>query len=221
MPSIAIVTALSLPIISYSASLFGEVKGIHDILYPDAIWRTTHPYSILTFDDGPDPDKTPAILDSLYRHNQQAIFFVVGEKAKRYPHIIQRIHNEGHLLGNHSWSHAWLPRLSRSKLENEIAYCQTEIQNITGELPKYARPPYGQKDFRYYQLLRKYQLTPILWSRNIHDYYGSEPHKLVCRLQKTKPGEIILCHDGDRLALHTPQAIENWLQQRPNLGIFL
>lgn len=204
----------------YAASCVAEIRGPHDWLYPGAVRRTSLPHAVLTFDDGPDPEKTPRILDALAAAGAKAVFFVIGERAQRHPGIVRRIAAEGHEIGNHSWSHPCLVWKGGRRIADEIDRCQAAVADAAGAPPRRARPPYGLKDWRYYRVLRDRGLTPVLWSRNSRDYWGSSPAVLVKRLSRARPGDVILCHDGDPLAPGTPEAVEAWLKTRPALGGF-
>lgn len=206
-------------LVGYIISLFSEVNGLHDWLYPGSIRRLKSNKIILTFDDGPDPVKTPQILAHLQQHNKKAVFFVVGEKALQYPYIIKMIYNDGHQIGNHSWSHNWLPGKSYKQILADLKRCQDVIHSIVGESPRYARPPYGQKDYKYYKALQVLNLSCVLWSYNLRDYYKTPTRVLSRRLNLVTQGNIILAHDGDNLAPNTPDAIAIWLASSPSLDI--
>lgn len=205
--------------VAYAASYFAEVRGIHDLLYPGALWRVAGPHVVLTFDDGPDPVRTPRLLDALAAAGQKAVFFVIGERAERYPALVQRIVREGHQIGNHTQTHPYLPFVSTARLERELDVCQDVIFGIAGSAPRLARPPYGQKDYRYYRALAERGIVPVLWSRNLRDYYRTSAATLLGRLERARPGDIVLCHDGDPLAPQTVDAIIAWLERKPNLGL--
>lgn len=199
-------------------SAFGEVRGLYDWLVPGALWRTPHPHRVLTFDDGPDPERTPRLLDVLAAARAPAIFFVLGEQAVKHPALVRRMVAEGHVVGNHSWSHPWMLPMSRARIAEELDRCQAAVADVTGVAPRLARPPYGQRDYRYNQLARERGLTPVLWSRNLRDYYGTDPERLARRLARTRPGDILLMHDGDPKAPHTVDAVERWLRTSPAVG---
>ena len=202
----------------YGVSCLPEVRGLHDWLYPGALFRTDHPHVVLTFDDGPDPERTPRLLDALAAANARAVFFVVGERASQHPKLIERMAREGHQVENHSWSHPWMPIRSTRRIETEVDRCQALIEELTGEAPRFMRPPYGQRDFRLYRVLAEREITPVLWTRSLRDYYHTKPATLVRRLSRARPGDIVMCHDGDPLAPHTATAIETWLGSEPRVG---
>ncbi|EKD82177.1 MAG: chitin deacetylase, partial [uncultured bacterium] len=98
---------------------------------------------VLTFDDGPHPRTTPKVLEILRQRNIKAIFFVLGLQAAKYPALVKQIHDEGHLIGNHSYSHKNLAQLSEEGLRGELNRTSRLIESITGSKPAYLRPPYG------------------------------------------------------------------------------
>ena len=98
---------------------------------------------VLTFDDGPHPSTTPHILDILKKRHLRAAFFVLGLQANKYPDIIKRMHDEGHIIGNHTYGHKNLTQLKPAQIKKEIESTNDLIEKITGERPKFMRPPYG------------------------------------------------------------------------------
>lgn len=204
----------------YALSAFGEIRGVHDLLVPGAAWTTRHPYVVLTFDDGPDPERTPRLLDVLAARKAKAVFFVLGEQVQRHPALLRRIADAGHEIGNHSWSHPWMLPMGRARIAEELDRCQSAIAELTGVAPRLVRPPYGQRDYRFNQLARERGLTPVLWSKNLRDYWGGKPEVLVRRLQRARPGDIVLLHDGDPKAKWTVEAVDAWLAAGAAVGPF-
>jgi peptidoglycan/xylan/chitin deacetylase (PgdA/CDA1 family) len=203
----------------YAASCFGEVNGIHDWIVPGAVFRTPHPHRVLTFDDGPHPERTPRLLDILATSGARAVFFMVGAEAMKHRALVRRVAEEGHLIGNHSFSHPWMLPMARRRIEEEIDRCQNALAEITGTAPALARPPYGQRDYRYNRVLKERGLTPVLWSQNLRDYWGQSPDVLIGRLGRSRPGDILLLHDGDPKAKGTVAAVEGWLKTNPLVGL--
>lgn len=202
----------------YAASCVAEVRGLHDWLVPGALRRTTHPHVVLTFDDGPDPARTPRLLDVLGAAGARAVFFVVGRRVAAHPDLVRRMVDEGHQVANHSWSHRCLPRLSTRRIEEEVDRCQEAVCEVTGAAPTHVRPPYGLKDHRVYRVLRARGLVPALWSLNLRDYHGSAAATLARRLSRARAGDVVLAHDGDPWAPHTASAVEAWLRTCPAVG---
>jgi peptidoglycan/xylan/chitin deacetylase (PgdA/CDA1 family) len=150
----------------------------------------------LTFDDGPDPEVTPLLLDVLGRHGVRATFFVVGEKAKQCPELIHEILSRGHTLGNHSYRHDPLLMLrSRTKLKNEIAHTQELLANFAVR-PRAFRPPVGITNPRLKGVLRELGMYCLTFSCRAFDRGNRRIHGLaMIILKKVRPGDIILLHD--------------------------
>lgn len=157
----------------------------------------------LTFDDGPDPERTPAVLDLLRAHGVPATFFLIGERAAAHPHVVERIAAEGHTIGNHSWSHPWLPLRGRARLADELDRTQEVLARLAGHAPAVARPPYGWSPRRYERLLALRGLTPVLWSIDSYDYLGLPPALCTRLVRRARGGEVVLFHDGNRAARAT------------------
>jgi len=157
-------------------------------------------YVALTFDDGPDPAYTPEILDILKEKEVRATFFLVGEKAKSYPEIAKRIIEEGHSIGNHTYSHKSLIPLSTTKTYEEIKEAEAAIEEATGVKPTLFRPPRGVYSSYARKLLREEGYTLVLWDLSAVDWAELAPKKIVANvINKVKPGSIILLHDSGDL----------------------
>ena len=115
----------------------------------------------LTFDDGPHPYYTEQLLDGLKERGVKATFFVTGENAQLHPDIIQRMDEEGHLIGNHTYSHIQLTDNNREKFREELIKTNEIIMGITGKEVIYVRPPYGTWDKKFETELNMF---PVLWS---------------------------------------------------------
>ena len=151
----------------------------------------------LTFDDGPHPVHTPALLDWLKANHIHATFFLVGKNALRYPELVRRIAAEGHQIGNHTWSHANLTKLSEAKARSEIQRTHDLIVQITGHAPTLFRPPYGAlKAAQRQWVTSAFHYDTILWDVDSEDWKLSSPEAITQRIERTlKPGGIILAHD--------------------------
>ena len=97
----------------------------------------------LTFDDGPHPSGTPVLLDGLAERNVKVTFFVIGENAVKYPKLLTREAEEGHIIGNHTYSHVDLTKMSQEAAECELEKTNAAIEAVTGKKTEYMRPPYG------------------------------------------------------------------------------
>ncbi|MDQ2868101.1 MAG: polysaccharide deacetylase family protein [Verrucomicrobiota bacterium] len=155
------------------------------------------PYIAMTFDDGPSEKLTPRLLDLLAQHHIKATFFVIGENAARYPDILKRAVREGHEIGNHSWSHPNLARMSEDAVRSQIKRTEDAIVSATGIRPTLLRPPYGsltahEKHFIHDEL--GYEI--ILWDVDPLDWKRPGPSVVTSRiLHETRPGSIVLSHD--------------------------
>lgn len=148
----------------------------------------------LTFDDGPDPESTPALLEVLAAAGARATFFVVGASAARHPELIARIRAEGHEIGNHSWDHPSLPSLPPAEVEAQLRRTDEALAPHAVAL---MRPPYGHQDFRVNRIARKLGHRVVIWSVSGGDWSGEAADVLAGRiLGKAAPGAIVLLHDS-------------------------
>lgn len=167
----------------------------------------------ITFDDGPNPEITPQILEILARHKIKAAFFVVGERAARHPELIARIIEQEHTIGAHSQHHrhAWLmsPRTTWREWNRSMAV----LEGLTGRSVEWVRPPWGGFNLATWLWMKLHGKRIVLWNAEGHDWCaGQTPEKIIARLlKKVNEGSIILLHDagGDRGApAHTLQALD-------------
>jgi len=155
----------------------------------------------LTFDDGPSENWTPKILDILKEKGVKATFFVVGDKAKRCPDIVKRIVEEGHGIGNHTYTHRKLPFLSYRDVLDEIERCEEEIFRLTGRKSFLIRTPHGFRSLFLPFIRRKKGLKVIAWTKGVWDTDGPGEREIIKRIfRKVKDGEILLLHDGNEKA---------------------
>lgn len=148
----------------------------------------------ITFDDGPHPVCTPDLLQGLSERGVKATFFVTGERAEQNPKIIQRMQEEGHLIGNHTYSHLQLTVGNREQFKQELVKTNEVIQKLTGTTVEYVRPPYGCWDK---SLEKELSMLPVLWTVDPKDWCCQDAGKVAKRiLQKVQDGDIILLHDS-------------------------
>lgn len=147
----------------------------------------------LTFDDGPHPYYTEQLLDGLKERGVHATFFVTGEHAEMHPEVIKRMQEEGHLIGNHTFSHIQLRSDNREEFKNQLIKTNEIIKNITGEEVQYVRPPYGTWDKKFETELNMF---PVLWTIDPLDWCSSNVEGIRNRVvSKAKENGIILMHD--------------------------
>lgn len=178
------------------------------------------PCVALTFDDGPSPEDTPRLLDILRDKQVPATFFVIGERAEKHPELVRRACAEGHLIGNHTWSHPSLfCFLTPWRLREEIERGEASIQKACDYRPRYFRSPVGLRHPILQSYLERSGLEYISWRIRTWDTWGLAPETLTRRiLDNVAPGDIILLHDslkrGAGAMLHALPGIIDQLRLR-------
>jgi len=152
----------------------------------------------LTYDDGPHPDFTPAILDTLEKYHVKATFFMIGERMLKYPQIVERAVAAGHAIGNHTYTHPHdLESLPSPKVIREIDDCEQLIEQMTGKRTQIFRPPRGLVNGTVLRIARDEGYDTILWTVSADHHDAPTPEAMAKRvLAHVKPGAIILAHDG-------------------------
>lgn len=151
----------------------------------------------LTFDDGPSPDYTPALLDLLAEHRVKATFFVVTDFARACPQLLQRMQAEGHLIGFHSAHHHSAYLMTPKETRADFVQGLEELTRL-GITPRDFRPPWGVVNWSSLGQIKAHRLRPVLWDVMAQDWRGDIlPEEIVRRLRKrTWPGAVICLHDG-------------------------
>jgi peptidoglycan-N-acetylglucosamine deacetylase len=172
----------------------------------------------LTYDDGPSPEATPAILSCLAEHGARATFFVVGRAVERHPELVARIAADGHEVGNHAYSHRRGGELDDDDLVAEIRRTSDLVEAAAGRAPALFRPPYGDDRTRSTRLARSLGLRTVLWSVDSGDWRGLPAAEVAKRvLARARPGAVVLLHDGGRasqVALEATRAVVPTLRDR-------
>ncbi|MFD7559706.1 polysaccharide deacetylase family protein [Streptomyces sp. NPDC059835] len=169
---------------------------------------------VLTFDDGPDPRYTPAILDTLARYGVRAMFFVCGEMATDNRDLLRRMADEGHVIGNHTWTHPLIPTLGRSALASEIGRTSEVVQKAVGEAPLWFRAPYGAWNRAAFEIGSELGMEPLAWTVDTLDWKEPGTTTIVSRvLGGAAPGVIVLSHDAGGNRSQSVQAINSYLPQ--------
>jgi peptidoglycan/xylan/chitin deacetylase (PgdA/CDA1 family) len=156
------------------------------------------PRYALTFDDGPCDRATPAILDILGELRVKATFFVIGLNARRFPQVVRRIFDEGHIVGNHSFHHSHFGVMRAGWYwDRQIRDTDALLQSIIGVKPAIFRPPMGARQFHITRAARRHGHTLVTWSRRALDGISTTSERIVARLsERTIAGEILIMHDG-------------------------
>lgn len=182
----------------FSLVMFWGASQIHSQMFVRAIChnKSKQQSVAITFDDGPDSEKTPQIIALLREFNAKASFFVIGSKLAHNKELLTLIHNEGHTIGNHSYLHgATFSIMSAGKIRNEITRTQEEIRSIIGCENKYFRPPYGVTNPLIAKALRGLGLKVIGWNIRSLDTAVSKEKAVSRVIHSVKGGDIILLHD--------------------------
>ncbi|MFL5894309.1 MAG: polysaccharide deacetylase family protein [Thermoleophilaceae bacterium] len=153
----------------------------------------------LTFDDGPDPEGTPAILDVLDRAGVKATFFLVGEQVERHPAVAAEVAVRGHLVALHCHRHRVQLRLGTAAIRDDLERAGTAIREATGAEPRLHRPPLGIYSAGGLRVAREAGLEPLLWSRWGMDWRKwTTPQRIAARAaRELHGGDVILLHDAD------------------------
>lgn len=170
---------------------------------------------VLTFDDGPKAGVTEKVLDILKQEKVKAVFFLTGKRAEERPELTKRIFDEGHEIGNHTFSHARLASLSDEALLKEIDRTSKLIEGITGKRPRWFRPPYGKIKTEQIKFIEKAGYKIVLWTVGAADYMQQSGKKRNAgeikksMLYRTKGGNIIMLHaDNPETAQALPEILK-------------
>lgn len=151
----------------------------------------------LTFDDGPDPRYTPAVLDVLRRLDVPATFFCVGDLAVTHPEIVRRMVREGHAVGSHGAHHAELPSLSRAELAANLRAGRDMVAAVVGGPVPLFRPPHGDPSFRTGLIARRFRLHTWFWTVDPEDWRPAiSTSQVVSGCARLSDGDVIVLHDG-------------------------
>ena len=187
-----------------------DALGTHRILKVDTsgglrVGRKSFPHSldlaprevVLTFDDGPDPEVTPRILDLLEPYGARATFFCIGRRAAAHPALMREIRARGHAIGNHSMRHpAWFALLGIAGQRGELASAQAVLAE-TGPVSGLARAPLGLRSPLSDWVFHGLGLRHVAWTRRGFDTRTRDPLRVLARLTKDlAAGDILLLHDG-------------------------
>lgn len=161
-------------------------------------WKLPRPAAgvALTFDDGPDPEQTPRILDILGEYGARATFFVLSEPARRHPELLARMAAEGHAIGNHTYSHVCCHKLSAAGLREELERADAVVRPYlpAGAIPVF-RPPWGAIRPHQAAALVKAGRRVALWNRDARDYRNAAPEFIAALGETLQARDIVLLHD--------------------------
>lgn len=174
----------------------------------------------LTFDDGPWPGSTTAILKILQQNGVKATFFEIGRQARQMPALSRSLAQAGMEIGNHSETHPLnLGHLSAAGVANEIKQAQYDISRASGQKPKFFRPPGGNTTAAMYPVLSKLGLRWVQWDVDTDDWKKPSAGNIVSRvLRNVRPGSVVLMHDGGGDRSHTVAALPQIIQKLKAMG---
>lgn len=188
----------------------GTAECITDVMNEEE--DMNHPKIAITFDDGPDPCYTEQLLDGLKERGAKASFFLMGKQAEAYPEVVLRMQAEGHLIGNHTYSHIELTEDNRELFKAELIQTNELLLRLTGEEPQYVRPPYGSWDKAFE---RELEMIPVLWTIDPMDWSSSDVDAIVEKVvREAQENAVILMHDEYRSSVTAALAIVDILQRQ-------
>lgn len=193
--------------------LLWAVFDLRGRFFLNTIYRSSG--TLLTFDDGPDPERTPQILDLLKEKQLSAVFFVIGKKAEQHPEIIQRADAEGHAIENHGHVHSMASTFwDARRYEQNLNDCSEAVERATGSRPKCFRPPYGVSNPKIGKAVRSCGLSTLGWTvRSLDTFYGSARVLARCK-RLCRKGSIVLLHDtGSLNMVDLEELIDDRLQK--------
>ena len=174
--------------------------------------KDTIPKVALTFDDGPSSIYTKTLLKGLKKRGVKATFFLTGDRVKNNKKIVKKMKKDGHVIGNHTYSHIDLAKTGYNEAKKEIRDTNNEIFKVTGERPKYLRPPYGDWNDK---LLDETDMSIVLWSVDPEDWKDRNASVVAKRVIKsTRSGDIILLHDIFKTSVEAAFKIIDKLQSK-------
>jgi peptidoglycan-N-acetylglucosamine deacetylase len=177
------------------------------------VWRLARPTRdvALTFDDGPHPQYTAAVLDMLARHKVKATFFMVGHNVDKYPELVRRMVAEGHSVGGHSYDHTVITTQTPEALDADLRRCREAIQRAAQVDSNLFRPPKGEVNFVSIRRVCQLGYRLVHWTKTHADYQQDGVEPLLARMNAQPPvgGDILLFHD------HNPNTVAALEQQIP------
>ena len=166
----------------------------------------------LTYDDGPNPEATPHLLEVLARHEVKATFFLIGNFVRQCPSLVREIAAAGHLIGNHTMTHPWLPFHSATRIREELSACNKSLEDTLGVPVHYFRPPHGARRPYVLRTARELGLIPVQWNIIAGDWKPIDAATIAARVtqgiarnQRRSQASNIVLHDGGSLNLGAPR----------------
>ncbi|MFG2639721.1 polysaccharide deacetylase family protein [Streptomyces sp. NPDC048370] len=174
---------------------------------------------VLTFDDGPDPRYTPEILATLRHYGCRAMFFVCGEMAAAHQDLVREMAADGHVVGNHSWSHPLIPKLRPSRIRDELGSTSDLVESILGSAPLWYRAPFGAWNRHSFEIGAELGMEPLAWTVDTLDWKEPGTGSIVRRvLDGAGPGVVVLSHDAGGNRSQSVAALGRYLPELLDAG---
>ncbi|MFE5615589.1 polysaccharide deacetylase family protein [Streptomyces sp. NPDC056470] len=174
---------------------------------------------VLTFDDGPDPRYTPEILATLRRYGCRAMFFVCGEMAVENQDLVREMAADGHVVGNHSWSHPLIPGLRPSRIREELGSTSDLVEKILGSAPLWYRAPFGAWNRHSFEIGAELGMEPLAWTVDTLDWKEPGTGSIVrAVLDGAAPGVVVLSHDAGGNRSQSVAALKRYLPELLDAG---
>jgi peptidoglycan-N-acetylglucosamine deacetylase len=223
-----------------AVTAYGAVNPYSELFGP-TVWRTNSPQKLaITFDDGPNPKITPDLLNLLERYGARVTFFLVGRFAQECPELVHEIAVRGHVIGNHTATHANLFWNSPTQIREQMQRCNETIATITGITPKWFRPPWGMRNPWVVSTASASGMRTALWTILPGDWRAKPASWLIKRMEpiakraqsasisdndsQSTHGDVLCLHDGDYRFLNadrhaTVEALQYWLPRWRDVGL--
>lgn len=188
-------------------------SGLTDaVQYVSSAMVTEPPKIAITFDDGPSSSWTPVLLDGLKERGVKATFFLIGKNAQKHPEIVKRIDEEGHLIGNHTYNHIEITKVTNEEVYGEIMKTNEVITGITGKSVEYIRPPFG---LWQRELELGIDAVPVMWSIDPLDWTTENVEEIVNKVvTEAAEDDIILLHDCYKSSVEAALKVIDILTER-------
>lgn len=209
-------------VVVLAGSLTSTMTPAHAVISPDL--DCSRGSAAITFDDGPHKTNTPRLLNVLRDNHAQATFYVKGQNAKRHPELVRKMIRDGHAVENHSWDHPQLTHLSTKDVESQISRTNAVIEKITGIVPTFMRPPFGDTDARVEKAIARHHLTQSLWTIDTNDWRGGSSKQISeASLRGLRPHKtnVILMHDAVDNSPRTVKAVPSIIRALRKKGYCL
>jgi polysaccharide deacetylase family sporulation protein PdaB len=222
--NLLIITALTATLMNHTEAAPQNKNRSYYEARGEIVWEvpTKEKIIALTFDDGPDPVDTPAILDLLKKYDAKATFFAVGKRVEMYPELAKREILEGHEIANHTYDHSYFhKRIAVEKIEADIQKAESIILNTTGKKPSLFRPPGGFYGDNVVNASKKAGYLVVMWSwhQDTEDWNTPGVNKIVNKvLNNARKGDIVLFHDYVEGKTQTIEALKKVLPELKSRG---